>query len=237
MNSLARRGLLIAVVTLLGVAPAAGNPGRERPRTRLSISGQRWRLNGEPTCRGTPAEGLPPNVRMVNAVFEDRRRPAFDAERNTESFLARLPDYVSGGIRAITLNLQGGMPGYEGAVNSAFRPDGSLRMRNAVPRTAGKKAEMLRGQRSIGGSNNQTDHLGSYSFLWWVNGIDREGVRHWPDLPVDACAALGHGGKRGLLVVPSLDLVVSWNDARIDGGESENRVLRPVVGAVSGMPR
>ncbi|NIO39859.1 MAG: hypothetical protein GTO41_06500 [Burkholderiales bacterium] len=30
-------------------------------------------------------------------------------------------------MRAFTLNLQGGFPGYEGAVNSAFRPDGTLR--------------------------------------------------------------------------------------------------------------
>jgi len=30
------------------------------------------------------------------------------------------------GICAFTLNLQGGFPGYEGAVNSAFKPDGSL---------------------------------------------------------------------------------------------------------------
>jgi hypothetical protein len=30
-------------------------------------------------------------------------------------------------VRAFTICLQGGFPGYEGAVNSAFRPDGSLR--------------------------------------------------------------------------------------------------------------
>jgi hypothetical protein len=108
---------------------------------------------------------------------------------------------------------------------------------NAVPRTADKKAEMLRGQRTIGGGNNQTDHLGSYSYLWWTNGVDRQGSRHWPDLPVDAYAALGHGGKRGLLIVPSLDLVVSWNDAQIEGRESENHLLRLVVAAVSGSSR
>jgi CubicO group peptidase (beta-lactamase class C family) len=103
---------------------------------------------------------------------------------------------------------------------------------NALPRTKGRKAEMLPGQRSIGGGNNQTDHLGSYSYLWWTNGIDRAGGRHWPDLPEDAYAALGHGGRRGLLVVPSLDLVASWNDARIDGRASENRVLRLLTDAV-----
>jgi hypothetical protein len=106
---------------------------------------------------------------------------------------------------------------------------------NRIPRTAGKKTPLLPGQRSIGGGNNQTDHLGSYSYLWWSNGIDRAGKRHWPDLPVDSFAALGHGGQRGLLIVPSLDLVASWNDTRIDGRESENRLLRLLVEAVSGM--
>lgn len=67
------------------------------------------------------------NVRMVNAVFEDRNRPDFDPEANTEEFLTHLPDYVARGVRAFTICLQGGMPGYEGAVNSAFEPDGTLR--------------------------------------------------------------------------------------------------------------
>jgi hypothetical protein len=84
-------------------------------------------VNGRITCPGAPAEGLLMNVRMVNATFEDRRRPEFDPEANTKRFLARLPDYAAAGVQAITLNLQGGMPGYEGALNSAYRPDGSLR--------------------------------------------------------------------------------------------------------------
>lgn len=107
---------------------------------------------------------------------------------------------------------------------------------NDIRRTADKKAAMLPGQRSIGGGNNMTDHFGSYSFLWWTNGIDREGKRHWPDLPTDAYAALGHGGKRGLLVVPSLHLVASWNDSKIDGRDSENRVLGQLVGSVMREP-
>ena len=79
------------------------------------------------TYAGTKGEGMLLNVRMVNATFEDRNRPEFDADANTQEFLAALPDYVGHGVRAFTLNLQGGTPGYEGAVNSAFNPDGSLR--------------------------------------------------------------------------------------------------------------
>ncbi|MBI4584894.1 MAG: serine hydrolase [Planctomycetes bacterium] len=102
--------------------------GRARPAwPRIAISGGRWQIDGEPTYRGSKAEGLLLNVRMVNALFEDRRRPDFDPEANTEEFIAEIPSYASHGIRAFTLNLQGGMPGYEGAVNSAFNPDGSLR--------------------------------------------------------------------------------------------------------------
>ncbi|HEU5117616.1 MAG TPA: serine hydrolase, partial [Isosphaeraceae bacterium] len=72
-------------------------------------------------------EGLLMNVRMVNAVFEDRGRPDLDPGAITERFLEKLPEYARHGVRAFTIGLQGGMPGYEGAVNSAFNPDGSLR--------------------------------------------------------------------------------------------------------------
>ncbi|HEX42557.1 MAG TPA: hypothetical protein ENN81_10945 [Phycisphaerales bacterium] len=67
------------------------------------------------------------NVRMVNAVFEDRGRTDFDPNANTDEFITAIPAYVSQGVLAFTLNLQGGFPGYEGAVNSAFNEDGSLR--------------------------------------------------------------------------------------------------------------
>jgi CubicO group peptidase (beta-lactamase class C family) len=103
---------------------------------------------------------------------------------------------------------------------------------NSIPRTGGKKAEMIAAQRSIGGGNNQTDHLGSYSFAWWTNGVDRDGKRHWPDAPLDTYAALGHGGRRAMVVIPSLDLVVSWNDAKLKGRDTENQALKLLVGAV-----
>jgi hypothetical protein len=97
------------------------------PQTRISIEGGKWRINGEITYAGAHAEGLLMNVRMVNATFEDRNRKDFDADANTARFLEHVPDYAAHGVRAFTLCLQGGMPGYEKAVNSAFEPDGSLR--------------------------------------------------------------------------------------------------------------
>jgi CubicO group peptidase (beta-lactamase class C family) len=97
------------------------------PRTRVAIAGTSWRLNDRPTYPGAEAEGLLMNVRMVNAVFEDTaRRQSFDRSANTRRFIAALPDYLAHGIRAVTLSLQGGDPGYEGAVNSAIQSDGSL---------------------------------------------------------------------------------------------------------------
>ena len=96
-------------------------------KTQVAIDGTRWQINGQTTYPGARAEGLLMNVRIVNAIFEDRQRPDFDPDANTAAFLDKLPDYVAHGVRAFTINLQGGMPGYEGAVNSAFEPDGSLR--------------------------------------------------------------------------------------------------------------
>ena len=115
--------LLLGLASVLASLTARAEVGR----TRVSIAEGRWLINGEVTYRGAKAEGLLLNVRMVNATFEDRNRPGFDPEANSDEFIAQIPDYVAHGVRAFTLNLQGGMPGYEGAVNSAFDADGSLR--------------------------------------------------------------------------------------------------------------
>jgi CubicO group peptidase (beta-lactamase class C family) len=111
------------------VLPKEGKSGPApfRPQTRVSLVGNRWHVNGQVTYPRAKAEGLLLNVRLVNAVFEDRWRPDLDPEANTDRCLSRLADYAAHGVRAISVNLQGGFPGYEGALNSAFNPDGSLR--------------------------------------------------------------------------------------------------------------
>lgn len=111
--------LCLWLVSLAGCEPVS--------RTTVSIEEGNWYLNGQITNPGTALEGKLMNVRMVNATFEDALRPDYSFQSVTQSFLASLPAYREVGIRAITLNLQGGFPGYEGAVNSAFNPDGSLR--------------------------------------------------------------------------------------------------------------
>jgi hypothetical protein len=111
----------------LGLRPCAGPEEPFPARTCISLRGAVWCINDEPTNRGTRAEGLLMNVRMVNAVFEDLHKPGLDPAAITDRFLAHVPDYAAHGVNAFTLGLQGGMPGYEGALNSAFEPDGSLR--------------------------------------------------------------------------------------------------------------
>lgn len=106
---------------------------------------------------------------------------------------------------------------------------------NSIPRAGKQAAEMLPGQRSLGSRDipdNQTDHFGSYSFAWWTNGIDRHGKRHWPDVPHDAYGAFGHGGPRAMVVIPSLDLVIAWNDARVRTRDMENQALRLLTESV-----
>ena len=109
---------------------------------------------------------------------------------------------------------------------------------NSIPRTAAQAAQMCPGQRSIGSTSipdDQTDHLGSYSYTWWTNGLDRTGQRHWPNAPLNTYGAFGHkNGKRAVVVMPGLDIVTSWNDTTLDSkpGNPANEALRLLTEAV-----
>ena len=145
--------LLLSVVTVGAVAgrgseapPQASAPPAARTTT-VSIQAERFLINGQPTMkgvvwRGHPLEGLLPNSRMVQGVFDDlnpetRGRwaypdtKAWDAARNTREFVAAMAEWRRHGLLAVTLNLQGGSPeGYSKGQpwhNSAFAEDGSLR--------------------------------------------------------------------------------------------------------------
>jgi hypothetical protein len=108
--------------------------------------------------------------------------------------------------------------------------------------TSGKDAEMLPNQRSIGGTRNITPvGPGYYSFNWWLNRTNQFGRRLFAEAPPDAYVASGHGGKRMLWIVPSLDLIVCWNDSEIDDHDQSpgnpatkcNQAARLMVAAVS----
>lgn len=114
-------------------------------------------------------------------------------------------------------------------------------LRNSVPRAGKQAAEMIPGQRSLGSRaipDNQTDHFGSYSWLWWINGVDRHGVRMFPQAPHDVYGAFGHGGRRAMWVIPSLNVVVSYNDAQMRNWTSgadnpTNTAMRLLVEAIT----
>jgi hypothetical protein len=108
--------------------PSGADTDGSATGTTVSIVGTNFYLNGAITHPGTLAQGKLMNVRMVNATFEDPcTKPTFNADANTDEFISKMSSYTAMGVRAFTLNLQGGNPGYEGACNSAFHSDGSLK--------------------------------------------------------------------------------------------------------------
>ena len=116
-------------------------------KTTISISGEKFLINGEPTFKGKSwkgyrLEGLLPNSRMVQGIFDDLNDSTrslwaypdtkiWDANRNTNDFLNEMDNWHKKGLLAFTINLQGGSPqGYSKAQpweNSAIDPEGNLR--------------------------------------------------------------------------------------------------------------
>jgi len=113
--------------------------------TRVSIQGEKFYINGEPTFKGRTwegisVEGLLPNSRMVQGVFDDLNPETvvrwdypdgkWSADRNTDEFVAAMEDWRAHGLLAFTINLQGGSPmgyGNKNWYNSAYFEDGNLR--------------------------------------------------------------------------------------------------------------
>lgn len=108
----------------------------------------------------------------------------------------------------------------------------------SVPRTAGKKADTIFPVRSIGGSGNQCDHNGGYSWMWWLNRRSREGKLWFPDVNDDFFAAFGHGGQEGMAVLPREEIIVSWigNELHQDRDRG-NRAFRTLAAAVTDAPK
>jgi hypothetical protein len=130
-------GTIIVALFLTTVASA---------RTVVSIQGNQFYINGKLTYKGrywqgSKIEGLLFNSRMVQGIFDDlnpETREKFqyadtkkwDAERNTNEFVAAMAQWKSHGLLAFTLNLQGGSPmgyGNQGWINSTFDEKGNLR--------------------------------------------------------------------------------------------------------------
>ena len=116
-------------------------------KTEVSIRGEQFHINGQPTYAGRTwqghrIEGLLFNSRMVQGIFDDLNpRTAmrwaypdtakWDPQRNTREFLQAMPTWRAHGLLGLTINLQGGSPeGYSREQpwhNSALTEAGDLR--------------------------------------------------------------------------------------------------------------
>jgi len=119
---------------------------KKMQQTIVSIKGEKFLINGQPTYKGkswqgSSIEGLLMNSRMVQGIFDDLNPKtadqwkypdtrSWDANRNTDEFIKAMDDWYTKGLLAFTINLQGGSPtgyGNKGWINSAIDPKGELR--------------------------------------------------------------------------------------------------------------
>lgn len=209
--------LILAGLMLLAspVFPAA--PGR----TAVSISGEKFLINGQPTYAGrswsgVSIEGRLMNSRMVQGVFDDLNpatRPrwtfpdgsAWDPDRNTREFIAAMPQWRRAGLLAFTLNLQGGSPeGYSREQpwhNPGFTADGALR-----PDYAARAARIL----------DRADELGMVVILGLFYFGQDERLRDEAAVirAVDAATAwLLSGGWRNVIVEVNNECNVRYDHA------------------------
>ena len=133
---------------LLSVCMSACQPGGQHggDRTVVTIQGERFYLDGRPThdgrnWNGHEIEGLLFNARLVQGIFDDLKAGTrglwryadtgeWNPARNTNEFVAAMPEWRSHGMIAFTLNIQGGSPvgyGNQDWLNPGYTPDGSLR--------------------------------------------------------------------------------------------------------------
>lgn len=116
-------------------------------RTKVTIEGEKIIINGTLTLEGVSwegieMEGLLPNARLVQGIFDDLNPETvdrwkypdtgtWDPERNTNEFVAAMPAWREHGLLGFTINLQGGSPfGYSARqpwYNSAIDSLGNLR--------------------------------------------------------------------------------------------------------------
>lgn len=139
--------ILIACLSVLFSGSCKHGGKIYKAKTTVSIRGDKFFINGKPTFEGLTwqgfsVEGLLPNSRMVQGVFDDLNPETvskwkypdtgkWDPERNTSEFLVAMPLWREHGLLAFTINFQGGSPqGYsrdQPWENNGFYPDGDLR--------------------------------------------------------------------------------------------------------------
>ncbi len=134
---------LLFVILIVFVGLTSSFPQR---KTVVAIRGEKFFINNEITLKGISLdgislEGLLPNSRMVQGIFDDLNPETralwkypdtgeWNADRNTDEFIAAMPDWYQHGLRAFTINIQGGSPtgyGNKGWINPGFYENGKLR--------------------------------------------------------------------------------------------------------------
>ena len=114
----------------------------------IKIEKDKFLIDGKLTYSNVPnvnpdALGRLLNFRTVQASFEDENPETrsmwmypdgseYDPERQTNEFIAHLPEYKKYGVIGFTINFQGGVPVAKATngqkwINTAFREDGSLK--------------------------------------------------------------------------------------------------------------
>jgi hypothetical protein len=107
-----------------------------------------------------------------------------------------------------------------------------------IPETVNNTADDYLGVGSYGGGINQGDGQGIYGFNWWYNRCLTVPAREtpllvWPAAPADTYIALGRAGKDGMVIFPSLGMVVAayndnvaaWGDAIVTDPPDTNAIM------------
>ncbi len=135
----------VAVTILLCVIMGYSTP-ESRSKTTVAVKGEDFFINDEITLKGrsldgVSLEGLLPNARMVQGIFDDLNPETrhlwkypdtgeWNPDRNTDDFIAAMPEWRRHGLLAFTLNMQGGSPtgyGNKGWINPAYHTNGAMR--------------------------------------------------------------------------------------------------------------
>ena len=114
--------MIKAAFTFFALLACAAFTFADESGTRVSIVGEAFHINGQPTYAGRTwngkrIEGLLFNSRVVQATFDDLNpetrdlwaypdTKVWDADRNLREFLAAMPEWRKHGLLAITVNLQ-----------------------------------------------------------------------------------------------------------------------------------
>lgn len=184
-------------------------------RTKLSISGENFLLNGRLTYSELPGSnhkmhGLLMNARFIQGIFDDKADPrrfdrfgkVFDPEKNTDDLIAALPKWYAMGMRAITVGLQGGGPCFTVAngdiVNTPFSTDGT----QMDPAYLRRLTRLLNAADAIGMAV-----IVSALYCGQIRHLD--GARGVLNAITSACRFLREGGWKNLIFEPANEYDIS----------------------------